>query len=278
MNKNLSVMGLIVRNKLGKAIVVFLMVAAVGCLVYFLGESFFGKTSDNDYYMTRSSIFIEIHYQVVYGKSNAPGYLKAIGIIGYVALALICLGVFKKKSHEEYSLKRLPVPKSRFFLMDAIVNSALFFTLWACMLVLFFVTATRFYHKAGIMNPVPFLSDSLYWDEFLRGLIPIDGILDWGRLIVLCVCAGICAAAVKYAHFMGKTLFWIPIAGLLAVPCMISFVNDYSRIVYSYKWIFFTILVLFTIIVAVVTAISGSRDETAEDVDDETEPDAKAAE
>ncbi len=272
-------MGLIVRNKIGKAIVVFLMVAAVGCLVYFLGESFFGKIGDNDYYMARSSVGMDIHYHVVYGKANAPGYLKAVGIIGYVALTLICLGVFKKKSHEEYSIKRLPVPKSRFFLLDAIVNGALFFILWACMLVLFWVTATRFYHKAGIMNPVPFLSESLYWDAFLRGLIPIDGILDWGRLIILCVCAGICTAAVKYAHFTGRTLFWIPIAGLLAVPLLISFTGGRNlSISYSYKWILFAILVLFTIIVAVVTAITGSRDEATEDADDETEPDTKAAE
>lgn len=264
MNKDLSVMGLIVRNKIVKAVAVFLAVAALGCLVYLLGESYFGKINDYEYYFSRNSNGVAIHYPAVYAKSNATGYLKAVGIIGYTVLAVICLGFFAKKDNEEFVLKRLSLPRKRFFLMDAIVNSALFFILWGCMILLFYLTAMRYYYKAGIMDPVAFFSQSVNWNPFLRGLVPIGGILDWVRMTGLCLCAGFCAAAVKHARFAEKMLFWIPLAGLLMAPLLISFDSDLSGLFYSYKWIWVIALVHFTVFVAFYAACEKRQQESGE--------------
>ena len=260
MNKDLSVMGLIVRNKIGKAVTVFLAVVVLGSLVYLLGESFFAKADKYDYYWREP----DIHYWANYAKTNAPGYLKAVGIIGYVTLAMICLGFFRKKDNEEFVLKRLFFPVKRVFCMDAIVNSALFFILWGCLMLLFGLTAMRFYYNAGIMDPRGFLWSALTWNPFLRGLVPIGGALDWVRLAILCLCAGTCAASVKHAHLLEKDLFWIPVAGLLVAPMLIPFGKylSFSNENYSYKWILVIVLGLFTVLTAFFSVKEKAKSET----------------
>ena len=186
MREHWSVIRLLIRRKMPKALLVLLLMLGVG----FVGRYFWGPQLELEY-RTGTSPF---------ARNVLIYFLLFLFLLGLAGMVMACVSAPDKKSKTQYTFRRLQVSETSIFVWDMVINFFFFLVLWGCA-VLVVALSAKYYmsmegYREGTLGPVvSIISDN----RLFRGLVPVRNPLGAAHMILLAGCFGVTCSCLSYA-------------------------------------------------------------------------------
>ncbi len=186
MREHWSVIRLLIRRKMPKALLVLLLMLSVG----FVGRYFWGPQLELEY-RTGTSPF---------ARNVLIYFLLVLFLLGLAGMVMACVSGPDKKSKTQYTFRRLQVSETSIFVWDMVINFFFFLVLWGCA-VLVVALSAKYYmsmegYREGTLGPVVSIIND---NRLFRGLVPVRNPLGAVHMILLAGCFGVTCSCLSYA-------------------------------------------------------------------------------
>ena len=186
MREHWSVIRLLIRRKMPKALLVLLLMLSVG----FVGRYFWGPQLELEY-RTGTSPF---------ERNVLIYFLLFLFLLGLAGMVMACVSGPDKKSKTQYTFRRLQVSETSIFVWDMVINFFFFLVLWGCTVLVVALSAKYYmsmegYREGTLGAVVSIISDN----RLFRGLVPVRNPLGAAHMILLAGCFGVTCSCLSYA-------------------------------------------------------------------------------
>lgn len=186
MREHWSVIRLLIRRKMPKALLVLLLMLGVG----FVGRYFWGPQLDLDY---RGGTWPFEQGILLY-------FLAFLFVLGLAGMVMACVSGPGKKSKTQYTFRRLQVSETSIFVWDMVINFFFFLVLWGCTVLVVALSAKYYMSMEGYREGTLGAVASIISDNRLfRGLVPVRNPLGAAHMILLAGCFGVTCSCLSYA-------------------------------------------------------------------------------
>ena len=186
MREHWSVIRLLIRRKMPKALLVLLLMLGVG----FVGRYFWGPQLELEY-RTGTSPF---------ERNVLIYFLLFLFLLGLAGMVMACVSGPDKKSKTQYTFRRLQVSETSIFVWDMVINFFFFLVLWGCTVLVVALSAKYYMSMEGYREGTLGAVASIISDNRLfRGLVPVRNPLGAAHMILLAGCFGVTCSCLSYA-------------------------------------------------------------------------------
>lgn len=185
MREHWSVIRLLIRRKMPKALPALLLVLVGGVL----GGYFWGP-----------KLILSRREAPPFEQEVVRYFLAILFLLGFLGIVASCIFSLNRKSKPQYTLRRLRISETSVFVWNMVIASSLFLMLWGC-IVIAVAFSERYYmsmegYAEGTLGAVVSIMSR---DTLLRGLVPVRNPLAWIHTFLLMVCCGVtCACGEVY--------------------------------------------------------------------------------
>ncbi|MCR5375400.1 MAG: hypothetical protein K6E71_01470 [Lachnospiraceae bacterium] len=186
MREHWSVIRLLIRRKMPKALLVLLLMLGVG----FVGRYFWRPQLELEY-RTGTSPF---------ERNVLIYFLLFLFLLGLAGMVMACVSGPDKKSKTQYTFRRLQVSETSIFVWDMVINFFFFLVLWGCAVLVVALSAKYYMSMEGYREGTLGAVASIISDNRLfRGLVPVRNPLGAVHMILLVGCFGVTCSCLSYA-------------------------------------------------------------------------------